>query len=70
MNFRGSYCSDSSEISQINSVGTLVSLEIVRNFSEKVVRHYSRKHHVCEGKLLLNKTYGLSYYDPVLNQTA
>ena len=59
MNFRGSYCSDSSKISQINSVGTLVSLEIVRNFSEKVMRHYSRKHHVCEGKLLHEKTYGL-----------
>ena len=70
MKFWGSYCSDSSEISQINSVGTLVSLKNVRNFSEKVVCHYSRKHHVCEGKLLHNKTYGLPHYDPVSNQTA
>lgn len=70
MNFQGRYCSDSSEISQINSVGTLVCLRIVRNFSEKVVRRYSRKHHVCEGKLLHNKTYGLSHTDPVSNQTA
>ena len=70
MNFQGSYCSDSFEISQINSVGRLVSLKNVRNFSKKVVHHYSHKHHVYEGKLLHNKTYGLPHYDPVSNQTA
>ena len=70
VDFRGSYCSNSSEISQINSEGMYVSLENVRNFSEKVVRYYSFKHYVCEGKLLHNKTYGLSHYDPVSNQTA
>ena len=56
--------------SQINSVGTLVSLKNVRIFSEKVVCHCSCKHHVCEGKLLHNKTYRLPHYDPVSNQTA